>query len=106
MIALPLSMKSSDSSNTHLCSLKGAHLPLVTVFFCAVWYTKGMKKLGRVLGCILVVLVVVLAVGITLTIGWRPFIGPRARGLTGKRYESTPARLVRGEYLVNAVTYC
>jgi len=65
-----------------------------------------MKKLGRVVGWTLVALAVVLAVGITFTIGWRPLIGPRARRLTGKTYESTPSRLARGEYLVNAVTHC
>ena len=38
-----------------------------------------MKKLGKILLWIVVTLVVLLAVGISLTIGWRPFIGPRAR---------------------------
>jgi hypothetical protein len=65
-----------------------------------------MKKLGKLLGWILVALVVVLVVGITFTIGWRPFIGPRARALTARKFESTPARLARGEYLVNAVADC
>ena len=65
-----------------------------------------MKKLGKVLAWIVGVLAVVLAVGITLTIGWRPFIGPRARTLTARTFEKTPARLARGEYLVNSVTEC
>jgi mono/diheme cytochrome c family protein len=47
-----------------------------------------------------------LAVGITLTIGWRPFVGPRARPLTNRRFESTPQRLARGKYLVEAVGAC
>jgi len=63
-------------------------------------------KLAKILGWIFVALAVVLATGITFTIGWRPFIGPRTRRLTGKTYESTPARLARGEYLVDAVTGC
>jgi hypothetical protein len=49
-------------------------------------------------------LVVLVVSGITFTIGWRPFIGPRARALTARTYERTPARLARGEYLVLYVT--
>jgi mono/diheme cytochrome c family protein len=58
------------------------------------------------LAWIVVVLVVVLAMGITFTIGWRPFIGPRARTLTTRKFEGTPARLARGDYLVNRVAGC
>jgi hypothetical protein len=65
-----------------------------------------MKRLGKLLAWTVVVLAVVLAMGITFTIGWRPFIGPRARTLTARKFESTPARLARGEYLVNSVTDC
>jgi mono/diheme cytochrome c family protein len=39
-------------------------------------------------------------VGISLTIGWRPFIGPRARPLTDRKFQPTPERLTRGRYLV------
>jgi mono/diheme cytochrome c family protein len=52
------------------------------------------------------VLVVLVAAAITFTIGWRPIVGPRARPLTDRRFEPTPARLERGEYLVTAVTGC
>jgi hypothetical protein len=48
----------------------------------------------------------VLAVGITFTIGWRPFFGPRARPLTTWRFAPTPERLARGTYLVKHVTPC
>jgi mono/diheme cytochrome c family protein len=65
-----------------------------------------MKRIGKVLSWIFVALAVVLAVGITFTIGWRPFIGPRAGRLTARKFESTPARLARGEYLVLSVTDC
>jgi mono/diheme cytochrome c family protein len=64
-----------------------------------------MNKLGKTLGVVLAVLVLVAAAGITFTIGWRPFIGPRARVLTARKFNSTPQRLARGEYLVN-VTDC
>ena len=65
-----------------------------------------MKKLVKILPWILVALVVVPAVGITATIGWRPFIGPRTRALTSRKFDSTPARMQRGQYLVNNVLDC
>ncbi len=65
-----------------------------------------MKRLGKILGWTVVALLVVLAIGITFTIGWRPFIGPRTRPLTSIKFQSTPARLARGAYLVNSVTDC
>lgn len=58
-----------------------------------------------VLYTVLVLGVVVLA-GITATIGWRPFIGPKTRALTDRRFEPTPARLERGEYVVRNVAGC
>jgi hypothetical protein len=55
-----------------------------------------MKWIG-----ITLLVIVLLAVGaISLTIGWRPFIGPRARPLTGRKFEPSPVRRVRGQYLV------
>ena len=65
-----------------------------------------MHRLGKTLGWVFAVLAVVLAAGITFTIGWRPFIGPRTRALTARKFESTPTRLARGEYLVRNVTNC
>ena len=64
-----------------------------------------MNKMGRILGWALLVLILVLGVGITFTIGWRPFVGPRSRPLTDVKFQSTPQRLARGEYLVH-VTAC
>src|SRR5258708_8894237 len=46
-------------------------------------------------------------VGFPAMVGIRPFIGPRARVLTNRRFEPTPARLERGRYLVtSAQTPC
>ena len=59
-----------------------------------------MKKLGKVLLIVLGAMVAVLAAAITFTIGWRPFIGPQARALTSRKFESTPERLAAGEHLV------
>jgi len=47
-----------------------------------------------------------LALAITATVGWRPFIGPRARALTARTFEATPARIDRGNYLIHGVTPC
>lgn len=50
--------------------------------------------------------VVLLGVAITATIGWTPFFGPKARPLTDRRFEPSPARLQRGEYIVRNVSGC
>ena len=55
---------------------------------------------------VIVVLVSLAAIGITFTIGWRPFLGPKARALTSRTFERTPQRLERGRYLVSAVSNC
>lgn len=65
-----------------------------------------MKKLANVLGWFLVILVAVLAVAITFTISWRPFIGPRSRTTTALTLERTPERLARGKYLAEGVSGC
>ena len=41
-----------------------------------------MRKALRIGGVVILGLLLVLVVAISLTIGWRPFIGPRARPLT------------------------
>jgi mono/diheme cytochrome c family protein len=51
-------------------------------------------------------LVVLLAVALSLTVGWRPFIGPEARPLTGRKFERTPQRLERGRYIATALSGC
>jgi len=58
-----------------------------------------MSKLGRILLISVVGLLLLLVIAISLTIGWRPFLGPRARRLTARKFEVTPARLERGKYI-------
>lgn len=65
--------------------------------------TKRWQK--ATLSAVLVLGAVVTA-GISATIGWRPIIGPEARPLTDRRFEPSPARLERGEYLVRNVAMC
>jgi len=60
----------------------------------------------KTIGLILLVLIVLVCVGITFTIGWRPIIGARKRGLTDRKFEKTEARMLRGKYLVEAVNGC
>jgi hypothetical protein len=50
--------------------------------------------------------VAVLLIAITMTVGWRPFIGPAARAVTDRTFESTPERLERGRYLFTALNGC
>lgn len=64
------------------------------------------KRWQKSVLAIVLVLAVVVVAAITATIGWRPIIGPKARPLTDRRFEPTPARLERGEYLVRNVAAC
>ena len=64
------------------------------------------RRWGKILGVSVILLLVLVSVAITFTIGWRPFIGPRSRALTERRFEATPARMQRGNYLVNSVMGC
>lgn len=65
-----------------------------------------MKTLGKVLLVAFLAVVVLLVVAISFTVGWRPFIGPRSRPLTARKFDSTPQRLQRGHYLSNSVSGC
>jgi mono/diheme cytochrome c family protein len=64
------------------------------------------RRWGRISVLAVIILLVIFSLAITFTIGWRPIIGPRARALTERHFESTPARLERGKYLVNSVMGC
>jgi mono/diheme cytochrome c family protein len=59
-----------------------------------------MEKTLKVLETTLLIIALLVVTGISLSIGWRPFIGPKARPLTERKFEPTPARLARGQYLV------
>jgi mono/diheme cytochrome c family protein len=64
------------------------------------------RLLAQIAGYGLLVLLVLAALGITFTVGWRPVIGAKKRALTSRKFEPTPARLQRGDYLVHAVMHC
>lgn len=54
----------------------------------------------------MIVVLALMAIAITLSIGWRPFLGPKARPLTARKFERTPQRLERGRYVVTALSGC
>jgi len=64
------------------------------------------KRWGKIFAITVVALLIVLSLAVTMTIGWRPLIGPRARAVNGQHFEATAARLERGQYLVNSVMGC
>src|ERR1700738_2471424 len=65
-----------------------------------------MSKFLKGLSIAVFVLVILVVAGISATIGWRPFIGPKSRVLTDRKFDATPERLKRGTYLVEHVTGC
>lgn len=65
-----------------------------------------MKTFAKIVLVFLAGVVVLLVIGISFTIGWRPFLGPKARPLTSRKFESTPQRLERGKYIFNSVAGC
>jgi hypothetical protein len=59
------------------------------------------------IGVFVAIGILLLAAGaLPLVVGTRPFLGPRARPLTDRRFDATPARLQRGQYVVTAVSGC
>ena len=64
------------------------------------------RLLARILGYGILVLLVLVALAVTFTVGWRPIIGAKKRPLTSRKFEATPERIRRGDYLVHAVINC
>jgi mono/diheme cytochrome c family protein len=65
-----------------------------------------MARFGKWFLISIGVLALVLAIAVTFTIGWRPFIGAKARPLTSRTFERTPQRLERGRYIATALSGC
>ena len=65
-----------------------------------------MKRFAKWFLLVVLVLGCLAAVAITFTIGWRPFLGPKARPLTSRTFERTPQRLERGRYIATALSDC
>jgi hypothetical protein len=64
------------------------------------------KRLSKIAGYGILALLLLAALGMTFTVGWRPVVGARKRPLTSRRFQPTPERMHRGEYLVRAVGKC
>jgi len=65
-----------------------------------------MARAGKILRIGLFVFLIALVAGISFTIGWRPFIGPKKRALSNRQFERTPERLARGRYLTQGLLGC
>jgi len=65
-----------------------------------------MSKPGRILLAIVVFLCLLVTAAITLTVGWRPILGPNKRATTDRKFERTPERVARGEYLTENLLGC
>lgn len=65
------------------------------------------QRLLKIAAYCCVALALLVAVAVTFTVGWRPVVGPRARAVDpSRKFDPTPARLARGEYLVGGVVGC
>jgi len=62
-------------------------------------------RVGRILVWLLVLIVVVVIGGISM-VGWQVVFGPKMRTVTNRKFDATPARLARGEYLVTSGAHC
>ena len=64
------------------------------------------RRLARMAGYTFFALVLLFVLAVSLTVGWRPLVGPSRRPVTSRRFEPTPTRLQRGQYLVENVALC
>ncbi|MFZ0731952.1 MAG: cytochrome c [Candidatus Sulfotelmatobacter sp.] len=65
-----------------------------------------MSKPGRILLAVMVFLCLLVTAAISLTIGWRPILGPNKRATTDRQFERTPERVARGQYLTQNLLGC
>jgi hypothetical protein len=65
-----------------------------------------MRRFAIWFGAVLGALMVLLAIAITATVGWRPFLGPKTRPLTNRTFERTQQRIERGRYIATALSGC
>src|SRR5215510_2592328 len=65
-----------------------------------------MRRTFKIAGFFAVGLFLCISVAVPLAVGIRPIVGARARALTERRFDATPARLERGRYLITAVNGC
>lgn len=54
----------------------------------------------------LLVLAILLVLGGITAVGWQVVLGPNQRPVTAERFDATPARLARGQYLAEGPMHC
>ena len=94
------------TSVIRFCSKRPTPRNGALIFSVHIWGKIYMGRLGKRLGIAVLSLLILLALAITLTIGWRPFLGPKARVLSSRTFERTPQRLERGRYIATALSGC
>lgn len=65
-----------------------------------------MRGFLRAAAIAVLVLLAVAVIGVSVTIGWRPFLGPKTRALTDRKFEATLERLKRGTYVAEHLAAC
>jgi mono/diheme cytochrome c family protein len=65
-----------------------------------------MKTLGKILLILVAGLAALLLIGVRVKFGSGPFIGPKTRPLTARKFEPTPQRLERGRYIFTSLSAC
>src|SRR5258708_1607424 len=65
-----------------------------------------MNRFVKIFLTLILVLAGLAVVAVFFTVGWRPFIGPKARPLTSRTFDRTPQRLERGRYMATALNGC
>jgi len=65
-----------------------------------------MSKPGRIILAVIVFLCLLVIAAITLTVGWRPILGPSKRATNDRQFERTPERVTRGQYLTLNLLSC
>lgn len=65
-----------------------------------------MPRFVKGVGISVLVLLVLGVIGVSATVGWRPFWGPKTRPLTDQKFEPTRERLKRGTYVAEHLAAC
>lgn len=73
---------------------------------CAAARGMSMRVRARTIILGVLALLVLLVLGGITAVGWQVILGPDARPVTNVKYDATPERLARGQYLVEGPAHC
>jgi len=65
-----------------------------------------MQVRARTIVIGLLVLAAILLIGAISAVGWQVVFGPKARAVTARKFDATPVRLARGQYLLEGPAPC